>query len=60
MTPTPPPPPPPKVPGPNFWALKTTEANQVWFYFTRITVRPGYGGTSTNLQIVLNNQNIPT
>ena len=53
-------PPPPKVPGPNFRALKTTEANEVWFYFTRITVRPGYGGTSTNLQIVLNNQNIPT
>ena len=55
-----PPPPPHKVPGPNFRALKTTAANQVWFYFTRITMRPGYGGTSTNLQIVLNNQNIPT
>ena len=50
---------PPKIPGPNFRTLKTAAANQVWFYFTHRTMRPGYGGTSTNLQIVLNNQNIP-
>ena len=32
---------------------------QVWFYFTHRTTRPGYVGTTTNLQIVLNTQKNP-
>ena len=38
----------------------TTAAKQVWLYFIRRTVQPGYMGTTTNLQIVLNTQQIPT
>ena len=36
-----------------------TVAKQVWFYFIRGTTRPGYAGTITNLQIVLNTQKNP-
>ena len=35
-------------------ALNTKVAKQLWFYFIRGTARPGYTGTITNLQIVLN------
>ena len=37
-----------------------TVAKHVGFYFIRGTTRPGYAGTITNLQIVLNTQKIPT
>ena len=37
-----------------------TVTKQVWFYFIWGFMRPGYVGTITNLQIVLNTQNIPT
>ena len=37
-------------------ALNKTVAKQVWFYFSRGPTRPGYAGTITNLQIVLNIQ----
>ena len=38
--------------------LKPT-AKQVWLYFIRRTTRPGYTGTTTNLQLLLNTQNNP-
>ena len=37
-----------------------TVTKQVWFYFIWGFMRPGYVGTITNLQIVLNTQNIPS
>ena len=37
-----------------------TPTKQVWLYFIRRTTRPGYAGTTTNLQTVLNTQKIPT
>ena len=51
---------------PNFQALKISrralnditrkiKTFEVWLYFIRRTTRPGYAGTTTNLQIVLNN-----
>ena len=36
-----------------------TNAKQVWLYFICRTMRPGYMGTTTNLQIVLNTQECP-
>ena len=33
-----------------------TAAKQVWLYFIRRTTQPGYAGTITNVQIVLNAQ----
>ena len=33
-----------------------TAAKQVWLYFIRRTTQPGYAGTITNVQIVLNTQ----
>ena len=33
-----------------------TVAKQVWFYFIRRPIQPGYAGTITNIQIVLNTQ----
>ena len=36
-----------------------TAAKQVWLYFIRRTTRPGYAGTATNLQIVLNTKKNP-
>ena len=36
-----------------------TVAKQVWFYFTSGTTRPGYAGSSTKRQIVLNTQENP-
>ena len=36
-----------------------TAAKQVWLYFIPTTTRPGYAGTTTNLQIVLNTQKNP-
>ena len=38
--------------------IKTT-AKQVWLHFIRRTTRPGYAGTTTNLQIVFNTQKNP-
>ena len=37
-----------------------TVTKKVWFYFIWGFMWPGYVGTITNLQIVLNTQNIPT
>ena len=37
----------------------TKHAKQVWLYFIRRTTWPGYVGTTTNLQIVLNAQKNP-
>ena len=34
--------------------LRPPGQEQVWLYFIRRTTRPGYAGTTTNLQIVLN------
>ena len=53
----------PKNPMPNFWALKICRKENkfgFWLNFNLRTVRPGYTGTTTNLQIVLNSQEIPT
>ena len=36
-----------------------TAARQVWLYFICRTTWPGYAGTNTNLQIVLNTQKNP-
>jgi len=38
---------------------KTARKEQVWLYLIRRTTRPGYAGTTTDLQIVLNTQKNP-
>ena len=36
-----------------------TAAKHVWLYFIHRTTQPGYAGSTTNLQIVLNTQKNP-
>ena len=51
----------PKKSHAKFLSLKNLQkGKQVWLNFNLRTVRPGYTDTTTNLQIVLNSQEIPT